>query len=165
MKSVCAFTRKPDLSRADFQDYYEMHHAPLAVAHFPFRAYVRNHVLPGQRASFDTISEFWANDLTRLTAVREGPAGAIMAADEARFMDRARIAPARMVSTILSAGAQTDAQGVRWMLLLRWSGESVPSTLQSWAQALAARQPGVTLDVILAVSRRHIPGPGAALGA
>ena len=48
-----------------------MHHALLAVMHFPFRGYARNHVLPGQRARFETISEFWADDPARLISRSE----------------------------------------------------------------------------------------------
>lgn len=110
-----------------------MHHAPLAAMHFPFRGYVRNHVLPGQRAKFETISEFWADDLARLTALWQGPAGAILAQDEARFMDRERITPAEAVSHSLSSGAPTDRQGRRWVLLLRWPGSLAPAALLPWA--------------------------------
>jgi hypothetical protein len=148
MKSVCAFTRKPGLSRAAFQGYYEMHHALLAVMHFPFRGYARNHVLPGQRARFETISEFWADDPARLTDVLAGPSGAIMAADEAQFMGRERITPAAAVETRLSPGAQTNAAGLRWLVLLSWAGETVQDDLHNWARDVASFQPGVSLDIL-----------------
>ncbi len=148
MKSVCAFTRRPDMTRAEFQRYYEEQHAPLGIRYFAFRAYVRNHVVDGQCAEIETISEFWADDLARLAAVLDGPAGPIFAADEARFMDRTRTAPAAAEERILSPGPLTDANGLRWAALLCWSGEAVPAGLYAWALEAAACQPGVSLDIL-----------------
>lgn len=94
MKSIGLLPRRPDLSRAAFHDYYETRHAPLAIRHFPFAKYVRNHLLGDEAIGFDTISEFWARDISRLTGLMSTGVGEIMREDERRFMDQPRICSA-----------------------------------------------------------------------
>jgi hypothetical protein len=71
-----------------------------------------------------------------------------MAADEAQFMGRERITPAAAVETRLSPGAQTNAAGLRWLVLLSWAGETVQDDLHNWARDVASFQPGVSLDIL-----------------
>lgn len=78
MKSMCVLARRADFSREQFQAYYEDHHAPLGVQHFPFAGYVRNHLLDAPEIGFDTISEFWAEDISALGALMQGPVGEIL---------------------------------------------------------------------------------------
>lgn len=91
MKSIALLPRRPDLSRAAFHDYYETRHAPLGIRHFPFAKYVRNHLLGEDAIGFDTISEFWARDISKLTGLMSTEVGDILREDERRFMDQPRI--------------------------------------------------------------------------
>ena len=151
MKSVCAFTRKEGLTRQQFHDYYENNHAPLGIQHFPFARYVRNHVQGSPEIDIETISEFWAEDIGALAGLMDGPVGEIMAVDEARFMQRDRIAPGGADEAVLSEGDATDKDGFRSVFLVRWTEGNDAAALQdlkAWAKEVAAQQPGVSLDVI-----------------
>ena len=150
-KSICALVHKSGSDRASFQRYYEESHAPLGVQHFPFTGYARNHVLDADGAfDWDTISEFWAVDIGSLTKLLDGPAGAIMNADEVKFMDQSRMAPAGVREVILSAGAKTDEQGLRTALLM--SGVRDDSVgeraMLDWAKRYARKIRGVGLDFV-----------------
>ena len=141
MKSICALARRPDVSRQAFQAYYENHHAPLAVKHFPFARYARNHLLDCPDIGFDTLSEFWAVDIVKLAGLMNGPIGDILRADERKFMDQSRSAPASAEEHVLSPGA---GDGERCALLLDWSGDA--DLVLPWAREVAERSPGVSLD-------------------
>jgi len=148
-KSVSALVRRPDLSRDAFHAYYEANHAPLAVAHFPFARYVRNHLLDAPDIGFDTLSEFWAADFDALAAVSAGPVGPLICEDELRFMDKPRNAPAWAEETMLSASDRND---MRSLHLLRWTGEGdLPRAgLLTHARALAEDYAGLSVDFIAA---------------
>lgn len=149
MKSVCVLAHRPDSSRAEFQRYYEERHAPLGIRHFPFTRYVRNHLLDAPDIGFDTISEFWAEDIGASAALMQGPVGEIMRADEERFMDRSRIAPAGADEHVLSAGSCTDDAGERFAVLVRRKGgeeAAFRASVLAWAHDIAARTPGVSVD-------------------
>jgi uncharacterized protein (TIGR02118 family) len=142
-KSLCALARRPDFDRAAFHDYYERHHAPLGMRHFPFTRYVRNHLIDAPDVGFDTISEFWADDIDATAALMDGPVGDTMREDERRFMDRARIAPAGSDEEILSEGRPADASGMRTALLVR---SDKLSPVYHWARCLADVHAGVSID-------------------
>lgn len=91
MKSIALLPRRSDLSRAAFHDYYETRHAPLGIRYFPFAKYVRNHLMDEDAIGFDTISEFWARDISKLTGLMSTEVGDIMREDERKFMDQPRI--------------------------------------------------------------------------
>lgn len=150
-KSVCALAHRSDLDRAAFQRYYEERHAPLGVQHFPFTRYVRNHLLDAPDIGFDTLSEFWADDIAGTAALMQGPVGEIMRADEERFMDRSKIAPGGSEEYVLSAGAPTDGEDERFAVLIRWgAGEPERSrdACLRWGHDIAAQVPGVAIDFI-----------------
>lgn len=142
-KSICALVHKPGSTRDAFHAYYEESHAPLGVRFFPFTRYVRNHVIDADGPfGWDTISEFWADDIGKAAALMQGPVGETMHADEERFMDRTRIAPAGAREIVLSQGAPAAADGARTAVLVR--GDE--NTVQAWAQQLATGHAGVSVD-------------------
>ena len=66
-KRLSIKTRRPDLSRSEFREYYETHHVPLGLSfikHFNWLRYVRNHVRSssGGLITFDCYAEFWVAD-------------------------------------------------------------------------------------------------------
>ena len=90
-KSVALLSRRTDVSRDYFQDYYESRHAPLASSHFPFTKYVRNHLLSLPDIGFDTVSEFWSDDYGAIAELMGSAVGDMMREDERRFMDQSMI--------------------------------------------------------------------------
>jgi len=150
-KSICALVHKPGSTREQFQRYYEDNHAPLAVGLFPFTRYVRNHLVDPGDFGWDTISEFWADDISHAASLMQGPVGDTMRADEARFMDRSRIAPGGAEEEILSAGDPADPLGRRTCLLIEADPGSDPYfAAHRLAGNLARDHAGVSIDIIAA---------------
>jgi EthD domain len=53
-KLICMMKRKPGMSRREFRDYYETHHAPMGdVAMANARRYVRRYLQPLSELSWD----------------------------------------------------------------------------------------------------------------
>ena len=153
MKSIGLMAHKPDLTRAAFQDYYEQNHAPLAIKHFPFAKYVRNHIVPDAETDigFDTISEFWCDDLEKLRGLMTGAVGEIMRADERRFMDQSQIRSGATEEFLVRGTPRPIDVGTHKEALLLKHGPSLDragfdAALKSWSAGLAADR--VTLDLI-----------------
>jgi len=97
LKIIALIPRRADLTRADFRNYYETRHTPLALQYFrTFGKYLRNHLAPDAPADlpFDVMSEFWFKDAAGPLAAQAflaSPAGAIIREDEERFMKRSGI--------------------------------------------------------------------------
>jgi uncharacterized protein (TIGR02118 family) len=150
MKCLCALTRRPDVSRAEFQHYYEANHAPLAIKYYPFRRYVRNHLLDAEDIGFDTISEYWADDFAALGQLSNGPAGEIMQADERKFMDSSKVSPGAADEHLLSAGDSACPHGQRSAVLIDWSdgGDTTRDAVLAWGKSIAGASRGVSLDFV-----------------
>lgn len=160
MKSVCLLGRRPGLTRAEFQRYYEASHAPLGARHFPFTRYVRNHLQDAEEIGFDTISEFWARDIDATAALMDGPVGDILRADERRFMDQSAIRPAGADEQLLAGPARSleDPSQDKISLLLRRapdvSVEAFLTAAQSWGRRIGDQALRVTLDELSAWGER-----------
>lgn len=106
MKMIVFFRRRAGLNAEQFRDYYENHHAPLAVRLFPYmKDYRRNYIRHDQRhqraggeavgtnLDFDVITEIsfagvqdyqrMKDDMTNPDIRRQ------VVEDEQRFLDRA----------------------------------------------------------------------------
>jgi uncharacterized protein (TIGR02118 family) len=108
IKLTFCLRRLPQLSRAQFQDYWLNKHGPLVRHHAPalrIWRYVQTHAIEtpfdaGLRASrqapepFDGIAELWWADEATFDASTRDPdaraAGKILLADEKTFIDLAR---------------------------------------------------------------------------
>jgi hypothetical protein len=121
MKSICLLSRRPGSTREAFRDYYENRHSRLGAKHFPFRKYVRNHVLEASvPIDFDVITEFWFDDdFTGPGALMAGRIGVIMSLDERNFMNQSLIRPAADTESLL-AGPVRDvaAAGTHRQILM-----------------------------------------------
>jgi hypothetical protein len=113
IKMLIFIKRRPGLSRADFQEYYETRHVPLIsryLAHH-MEDYRRSYIDPDDpytftgafdtpeggatkvaEPEFDVLTEIWLRDRTRLeemyAALREENLARRIAEDEQEFMDR-----------------------------------------------------------------------------
>ena len=94
-KIVMLITRKPGLTHAEFRDYYEQVHAPIArkvLVHMT--DYSRKYIapFPGQPdPPFDCITELSFKDAQTLQATMafgRTPEGAVLPEDEVNFVDR-----------------------------------------------------------------------------
>jgi hypothetical protein len=111
-KTIALMPRRLDLSRASFQDYYESHHAPLAVSHIHcFVKYVRNHVVFAEpEVWFDTLSEFWFESVQAaraLIAWHTTTDADVLHEDEAHFIDRKRVVALPVVETVVFGSSRS----------------------------------------------------------
>lgn len=109
LKLTYCLTRRRGMSRAEFQKYWRETHAPLvakAAAALGIRRYVQMHsgesplekpdeARPGMAAEdYDGVAELWFDSetavLASLTSEEGRRHGAILAEDEARFIDFAK---------------------------------------------------------------------------
>ncbi|WP_245648849.1 EthD domain-containing protein [Sphingomonas sanxanigenens] len=146
IKTIGFMPRRPDISRAQFREYYETRHAPLAVPLFPFIRYRRNHLADMEvEPGFDCISEFWVPSLNRIGELMAGEVGDTMRADERNFLDQPRIVAA------LADPVATGSDAGSVMVLLRNEGGDVD------ALVAAAREAGAGLDLLSPMDARPLP--------
>ena len=97
IKMVALIKRKPELTPEQFRDYYEAHHAPMALRLLPMlaryeRNFVRRDGSPEGDAfpEFDVVTQIWFKDQTAYDAFRarlaEPEVLAEVRADEAKFL-------------------------------------------------------------------------------
>ncbi|MGH6634433.1 EthD domain-containing protein [Sphingopyxis sp.] len=96
VKLILLASRKADTSREEFRAYYEQVHAPLAASVMKHcTRYVRNFVAeePSGAFGYDVLTEFWFDSegpwSERRRETASDDVAALLAEDEARFMDRA----------------------------------------------------------------------------
>ena len=138
MKAVSLVSRRADLQRAEFRDYYETTHCWLAMQHFPFLGYTRNHLLDHPELDFDCISEFEAPEEMAKVDVMASRSRQLVSADELQFMDPQRIRIATVRPHVLIAPTEVVAgQPLHsHVLLLEQQQDKLLETLQKLAQQL-----------------------------
>jgi len=166
-KTVALISRRNDLTRAQFRDYYETRHAPLGMRHFAFGKYLRNHVVGQGTEDFDVFSEFWHKSTAEAYAVNAGPVGAIFREDEARFMDTGRQRAANAEERLVAGqprGVDPTPTAKTILLLTCAPGTGSAQFLDAiagWGADLAKSSDGkvlrVTLDAITPFE--HAPFP------
>src|SRR5512145_2339518 len=95
VKVLTFIHRRSGMAVEAFQQYWRGRH-PDVVTRLPgVRRYVQSHVLESVYARgepvYDGIAEVWADDTDALRAMTRSPVHADLVADEARFIDRARM--------------------------------------------------------------------------
>ena len=109
IKMVACVHRRSDLTLAEFAKYWREDHRDLVLSKLPAlqaRRYAQNHLLPGELGPslalargmdtdcYDGILELWWDTLDDVVAAFSSPeaieASAVLAEDEARFVDLAR---------------------------------------------------------------------------
>ncbi len=157
MKVVTTITKRPELTRVEFQDYYENHHAPLGTRHFPFEKYVRNHVIEAEPAvGFHCLMECWL-DRDKALASLDGAMGALFAEDEARFMVTRGIGVDVVEHEIGAAPRAVDPRGIAKTAFLLANAGDLPApdfamAAGDWGKSLVAANPYLktaTLDIVL----------------
>lgn len=171
MKSSCLLTRREGTTRQAFHAYYESAHAPLGMKYFPFKKYLRNHVVAASGdINFDVIMECYFNDQVNVSGVDAGDVRTIMDVDERHFMNQRMIRSARVEERVLSGPAiGIAAPGTRrQMLLLNPTDPDIPimsSAFYTWGGDLAAI-PGilsVSLDTVQQQEGNHVVFPYTAI--
>src|SRR5690554_2891439 len=152
MKAVSLVTRRADLDRAGFRDYYESTHCWLAMQHFPFLGYTRNHLLDHPELDFDCISEFAAPEEMAAIDVMNSRSRQLVAADELQFMDpsRIRVAAVRPHQLIAPKASGSDPLQAQ-VLMIEHDQQSLLQSLQLAVPQLAEACPtlhGMRLDLL-----------------
>ena len=175
MKTIGLMPKRTDISRAAFRDHYENRHAPLALGKFPFRKYVRNHLVLNDPdpIGFDCLSEFWVGEVEEIYRIMEGPIGDIMREDERRFTHQEKIGPAVAEEHHVAGPERVVEDGVvkKEILLIRAAkgvGQAAfVEKAKAWGGALqegsAGRVTRVTLDTVVPFEGRPFPDFSAIL--
>lgn len=161
MKAVSLISRRGDLSRAEFRRYYETSHCWLAMQHFPFRRYVRNHVLDHPQLDFDCISEFeLTEDLSGIDLMASRSRQLILD-DERQFMEQSRIRIAGAKEyPLLVPSTELPAQRLQSQVLMLQLEESAALAATAPLARLGATRAdlhALRLDVLRSDPRRPFP--------
>ncbi len=168
IKLLSLKTRRADLSRAAFRDYYEGHHVPLGLTHldhFRWRKYVRNHLLADAHThvGIDCYTEFWIASREDQAATRAFVASSAFAeldGDDRTFLDVSRRAAFEVEEQLLAGeprGVEPPGARRRVWFLSRTPGMSdaecrarVLGHAADVVSGLAGRVRRITLDLPLA---------------
>lgn len=162
-KIVCTIQRLDHLDAAAFRQYYEGNHAPLALQYMPFTRYARSYPVDGggEGLGFDVVPEFWLEDPSAVGTILSGPAGKVLAEDEARFFHRDRVAAAPVDEFVL-AKPRVDMGALRRrrLMLLRADAsrrEAIRGAAFDWACSFSKPGREVVVDFITAVNEPAFP--------
>jgi uncharacterized protein (TIGR02118 family) len=162
-KIVCTIQRLDHLDGADFRRYYEDNHAPLALQYMPFTRYSRSYPVGGgsEGLGFDVIPEFWLEDASAVGTILSGPAGKVLAEDEARFFHRDRVAAAPVDEFILARpNIELGSVRPRKALLIRAETsrrEAIRGAVFDWACSFSKPARELVLDFVTAVNEPAFP--------
>lgn len=161
-KIVCTIQRLDHLDSAEFRQYYEGNHAPLALQYMPFTRYSRNYPVDGSEGlGFDVIPEFWLEDPSAVGTILSGPAGQILAEDEARFFHRDRVAAAPVDEFILARpNIELGSVRRRRALLIRGEAsrrEAIRGAAFDWACSFSKPARELVIDFVTAVNEPAFP--------
>jgi uncharacterized protein (TIGR02118 family) len=96
IKLVYCITKRPDLTDAEFFDYWRNIHGPIGARIPGLRRLVQSHTIVGQSEfpapDFHGMAELWFDDLAALAAARQSPEWHASTADEANFIDQTKVA-------------------------------------------------------------------------
>lgn len=158
LKAIALMPRRPDLSRAQFRDYYEQRHTPLALRYFSFAKYLRNHLLDGDDIGFDSLSEFLPRRADATASLMQGPVGERMREDERQFTDQPAIRVSRCQEILLHgpprSADETGSERLALMLETTLELPALTAALHHWATGIDGR---VQLDSLLGFEHAHFP--------
>ncbi len=96
VKLVYCISRKPGLTREEFNRYWADVHGPIGARIPGLRKLVQSYAIPASEdcrpPDFDGMAELWFEDLAALLRARESPQWQASSADEAQFIDPTRCA-------------------------------------------------------------------------
>ena len=110
IKVIACIDRKPGMTVAAFQDHWLNQHPKPVLKLDGIRRYVQSHVRPsgyrdGRQPVHDGIAELWFDDMEALRRANASPAYREVQADEARFIDSARMVFLVCEEHVVVAGA------------------------------------------------------------
>ena len=157
VKVLTFIKRKSGMPVDEFQAYWRTRH-PDAVTELPgIRRYVQSHVLPSAYAKgepvHDGIAEVWADDTSALRAMTQSPAHPDLIADEARFIDRARMGVIVTEEHVAKDGDAGDGAVKAVEFFTRRPGMDPEAFQRYWREthaALAQQIPGLARYVVSA---------------
>jgi len=96
IKLVYCITKKPELTDAEFFQYWEKVHGPIGARIPRLRRLMQSHrinlVGDAQLPDYDGMAELWFDNVEDLLAARQSPEWKASSADEAHFIDHKRVA-------------------------------------------------------------------------
>ena len=96
IKLVYCLNKRPDLTDAEFFDYWHNIHGPIGARIPGLRRLVQSQMIVDQSelpaADFHGMAELWFDDWAALAAARQSPEWHASTADEANFIDPSRVA-------------------------------------------------------------------------
>ena len=160
VKVVTFLKRKAGMSVEDFQSYWRTRHPEVVVRLPGVQRYVQSHTLASAYRKgepiYDGIAEVWAENTDALRAMTKNPENAKVQADEAQFIDRARMGFLVTEEQAVVEGT-VAAEAVKAVeFLTRKAGTAVEEFQRHWRERHAkilAGIPGLRRCVLSATRR------------